>query len=149
MAIVLMHPEIDQWSPGEHTGTFRGNSLAFIAGATALKRWDNDEFSKEIHRKGELVEKRFRAIRARFPDHISDVRGLGMIWGIESSIDDFCSQVSREAFEHGLLAETAGATGQVIKFLAPLTISQAELDEGLDILEAAIEATAAIHPIKK
>ncbi|MBD3817070.1 MAG: aminotransferase class III-fold pyridoxal phosphate-dependent enzyme [Halothiobacillus sp.] len=142
-------PEIDQWSPGEHTGTFRGNSLAFIAGATALKRWDNDEFAKEIRRKGELVEKRFRAIKARFPDHISDVRGLGMIWGIESSIEGFCNEVSREAFEHGLLAETAGATDQVIKFLAPLTISDAELDKGLDILEAAIEATAAKHPTTK
>lgn len=149
MAIVLMRPEIDQWSPGEHTGTFRGNSLAFVAGATALKRWDNDEFAKEIRRKGEWVEKRFRAIKDRFPDYISDVRGLGMIWGIESPIDDFCSQVSREAFEHGLLAETAGATDQVIKFLAPLTISDVELDKGLDILEAAIEATAAKHPITK
>lgn len=149
MAIVLMRPEIDQWSPGEHTGTFRGNSLAFIAGATALKRWDNDEFAKEIRRKGEWVEKRFRAIKDRFPDHISDVRGLGMIWGIESSIEGFCNEVSREAFEHGLLAETAGATDQVIKFLAPLTISDAELDKGLDILEAAIEATAAKHPTTK
>jgi diaminobutyrate-2-oxoglutarate transaminase len=147
MAIVLMRPEIDQWSPGEHTGTFRGNSLAFVAGATALKRWDNDDFSKEIRRKGELVEKRFRAIAARFPQFISDVRGFGMIWGIESSFDGFCSQVSREAFEHGLLAETAGATDQVIKFLAPLTISQEELDKGLDILEAAIEATAAKNSI--
>ena len=149
MAIVLMRPEIDQWSPGEHTGTFRGNSLAFVAGATALKRWDNDEFAKEIRRKGEWVEKRFRAIKDRFPDYISDVRGLGMIWGIESPIDDFCSQVSREAFEHSLLAETAGATDQVIKFLAPLTISDVELDKGLDILEAAIEATAAKHPTTK
>ncbi|HUX81677.1 MAG TPA: diaminobutyrate--2-oxoglutarate transaminase [Halothiobacillus sp.] len=149
MAIVLMKPEIDQWEPGEHTGTFRGNSLAFVAGATALARWDNDDFSKEIVAKGKQVEQRFRTIAARFPKYITDVRGLGMIWGIESGIEGFCSAVSREAFEHGLLAETAGATGQVIKFLAPLTISQNELDQGLDILEAAIAAAAAKHPINE
>lgn len=149
MAIVLMRPEIDQWSPGEHTGTFRGNSLAFVAGATALNRWDDDAFAQEIRRKGEIVEQRFRDIAARFPDHISNVRGLGMIWGIESTLEGFCGAVSREAFEHGLLAETAGADAQVIKFLAPLTISDEELEQGLAILDAAIAATAAKYPTTK
>ncbi|MDR9502672.1 MAG: aminotransferase class III-fold pyridoxal phosphate-dependent enzyme, partial [Desulfurivibrionaceae bacterium] len=130
MAIVLMRPEIDQWSPGEHTGTFRGNSLAFIAGAAALERWDNDEFSKEVIEKGKKVEARFRAIAERHPDLISDVRGLGMIWGLQSEAEDFCNEVSAEAFKRGLLAETAGADDQVIKFLAPLTISEAELNRG-------------------
>lgn len=149
MAIVLMRPEIDQWSPGEHTGTFRGNSLAFVAGAKALERWDNDTFSKEILAKGAKVEQRMKAIAARFPQHIGDVRGLGMIWGIESPVEGFCGQISREGFERGLIAETAGATDQVIKFLAPLTISEAELDKGLDILEASITAAAAKHPINE
>lgn len=145
MAIVLMRPEIDQWEPGEHTGTFRGNSLAFIAGAKAMERWENDDFSKEIVAKGKKVEERMRAIAAKFPNHISDVRGLGMIWGIQSDIEDFCNEISREAFQHGLLAETAGATDQVIKFLAPLTISEAELDKGLNILEAAIATAVEKH----
>jgi len=145
MAIVLMRPEIDQWEPGEHTGTFRGNSLAFIAGAKAMERWDSNDFSKEIVAKGKQVEERMKALATKFPNHISDVRGLGMIWGIESQIEDFCNEISREAFKRGLLAETAGADDQVIKFLAPLTISQKELDEGLDILEAAIGAAVANH----
>jgi diaminobutyrate-2-oxoglutarate transaminase len=143
MAIVLMRPEIDEWSPGEHTGTFRGNSLAFVAGATALERWETDEFSKEIIAKGETVEKRFKAISERHGDLISDVRGLGMIWGLESEKEDFCNQISAEAFKRGLLAETAGADDQVMKFLAPLTISEAELNQGLDILDEAVDAAAA------
>ncbi|MCL7751569.1 diaminobutyrate--2-oxoglutarate transaminase [Guyparkeria hydrothermalis] len=145
MAIVLMRPEIDEWSPGEHTGTFRGNSLAFVAGATALERWDTDEFSKEIVAKGEKVEKRFRAIAERHKDLISDVRGLGMIWGLESEKDEFCNKISEEAFKRGLLAETAGADDQVIKFLAPLTISEAELNQGLDILDESVDAAAAAY----
>ena len=143
MAIVLMRPEIDEWSPGEHTGTFRGNSLAFVAGATALERWETDEFSKEIVAKGEKVEKRFKAIAERHGDLISDVRGLGMIWGLESEKEDFCNKISEEAFKRGLLAETAGADDQVMKFLAPLTISEAELNQGLDILDEAVDSAAA------
>ncbi len=143
MAIVLMRPEIDQWSPGEHTGTFRGNSLAFIAGAAALERWDTDEFSKEVVEKGKKVETRFKAIADRHPDLISDVRGLGMIWGLQSDEEDFCNEVSAEAFKRGLLAETAGADDQVIKFLAPLTISEEELDRGLELLDESVDAAAA------
>ncbi|MFP4639966.1 MAG: diaminobutyrate--2-oxoglutarate transaminase [Guyparkeria sp.] len=143
MAIVLMRPDIDQWSPGEHTGTFRGNSLAFVAGATALERWETDEFSKEILAKGEKVEKRFNAIAERHPDMIHGVRGLGMIWGLHSEHADFCNEISAEAFKRGLLAETAGADDQVMKFLAPLTISEAELNQGLDILDEAVDAAVA------
>ncbi|HHQ69783.1 MAG TPA: diaminobutyrate--2-oxoglutarate transaminase [Halothiobacillaceae bacterium] len=143
MALVLMRPEVDEWAPGEHTGTFRGNSLAFVAGATALDRWKDDRFSKEVVAKGKQVEQRFKAIAARHPDYISDVRGLGMIWGIESKLEDFCNDVSAEAFKRGLLAETAGADDQVIKFLSALTISQAELDKGLDILDEAVDAAVA------
>ncbi len=143
MAIVLMRPEIDEWSPGEHTGTFRGNSLAFVAGATALERWETDEFSKEVVAKGEKVEKRFKAIAERHPDLIEGVRGLGMIWGLHSEHEDFCNEISAEAFKRGLLAETAGADDQVMKFLAPLTISEAELNQGLDILDEAVDAAVA------
>ncbi len=141
MSIVLMRDDVDVWEPGEHTGTFRGNSHAFIAGAAMLHHyWKDDAFSKEIRRKGKMVEDRFRAIRSRHPEHFSDVRGLGMIWGIESSIKDFCGLVSHEAFERGLLMETAGSEGQVLKFLAPLVIGDEELHKGLDLLDAAADA---------
>ncbi len=144
MSIVLMRDDVDVWSPGEHTGTFRGNSHAFVAGMVMLEHyWRDDVFSKEIREKGKQVEARFRAIHARYPDYFSDVRGLGMIWGMESSVKDFCGLVSREAFERGLLMETAGSEGQVLKFLAPLVITQEELDKGLDILDEAADAAVA------
>ncbi|MFW6342954.1 MAG: diaminobutyrate--2-oxoglutarate transaminase [Halothiobacillaceae bacterium] len=142
MSIVLMRPEIDQWEPGEHTGTFRGNSLAFIAGATVLERWKTDDFSKQILAKGKKVEAAFTALKEKYPRYISDARGMGMIWGMETGVDGFCNEVSHQAFERGLLAETAGATDQVLKFLAPLTISDEELDEGLMLLEQAVAAAA-------
>ncbi|MFU8780832.1 MAG: diaminobutyrate--2-oxoglutarate transaminase [Kiritimatiellia bacterium] len=147
MSIVLMREDVDVWSPGEHTGTFRGNSHAFVAGTAMLEHyWRTDAFSQEIRAKGERVAERFRAIRARHPDFFSDVRGLGMIWGIESPVKNFCSLVSREAFERGLLMETAGSEGQVLKFLAPLVIRDDEMAKGLDLLDAAADAAAAKAP---
>jgi len=53
------------------------------------------------------------------------------------------NEISAEAFKRGLLAETAGADDQVMKFLAPLTISEAELNQGLDILDEAVDSAAA------
>lgn len=144
MSIVLMKPEVDIWSPGEHTGTFRGNSHAFIAGAAVLPLWKNDDFASSIRAKGERVEKAFRALQREFPEWIDDVRGLGMIWGIASPIAGFCSEVSHQAFKRGLIMETAGAENHVLKFLAPLVISDTELDEGLAILAEAILAATQV-----
>lgn len=143
MSIVLMKPEVDVWEPGEHTGTFRGNSYAFVAGTAALDFWKDDKFSASIRAKGKKVEEFFKSLQARYPKLITDVRGYGMIWGLESLTEGFCEAVSKEAFERGLLMETAGADNQVLKFLAPLVISETELAAGFEILEAAIKAVAA------
>jgi diaminobutyrate-2-oxoglutarate transaminase len=141
MALVLMKPEVDRWEPGEHTGTFRGNSHAFVAGSAVLDFWKDDEFSRQIRAKGERVEAKFRALHKRHPLWIHDVRGLGMIWGMESQVPGFCEAVSHACFERGLLMETAGAASQVLKFLAPLVIREDELTEGLKILSDAMDAT--------
>lgn len=143
LSIVLMKPEVDVWEPGEHTGTFRGNSHAFIAGAAVFELWRNDDFSASIRAKGAQVEKTFKDIQALYPDYITDVRGLGMIWGMESLTEGFCNEVSRQAFERGLIMETAGAADQVLKFLAPLVISETELNEGFEILREAVAAAIA------
>src|SRR5690625_7427044 len=52
MSMVLMKPEYDIWSPGAHSGTFRGNNLAFVTATEALKNyWQNDQFTQEIQKK--------------------------------------------------------------------------------------------------
>lgn len=140
MSIVLMKPEVDVWEPGEHTGTFRGNSHAFVAGAAVMELWKNDDFSHSIRAKGKQVEDTFRSLQKEFSKYITDVRGLGMIWGLESLVEGFCNEVSYQAFQRGLIMETAGADDQVLKFLAPLVISETELEEGFAILREAVAA---------
>lgn len=139
MAIILMRPELDQWKPGEHTGTFRGNNLAFVAATEMLEYWRNTDLSDSVLYKGEIIEQRLQHIAERFPELKAKVRGRGMIWGIEFADPTFASKISEESFKNGLVIETAGAQGHVLKFLPPLIIEEDLLREGLDIIEQAIE----------
>lgn len=139
MAMVLLKPELDKWSPGEHSGTFRGNSLAFVSSAVALNEyWSDDSFSKEVKQKSNLVQKRLEKLALRFPQYIRDIRGHGMIWGAEFKDPAMTGKVCQQAFEDGLIIETAGAGDEVIKFLGPLVITEDLINEGFDILENAV-----------
>jgi len=140
MALLLMRPELDQWKPGEHTGTFRGNNLAFVAATKALEYWDTPDFAEGIAHKGKLFESGLQDIVTKYADAKGELRGVGMVWGIDFSNESFASDVSEEAFKRGLIIETAGANGQVLKFLPALTIDEPLIEEGLAIIDAAMEA---------
>jgi len=140
MSLLLMRPELDQWKPGEHTGTFRGNNLAFIAATKALEYWDSPEFAEGIVTKGKRFEQGLRAIMDKHSEAEGQLRGVGMVWGIEFTDPSFAGSISEEAFTRNLIIETAGANGHVLKFLPALTIEEELIDEGLAIIDASIEA---------
>ncbi len=144
MAIVLMRPELDQWKPGEHTGTFRGNNLAFVAAAEALNYWDNDDFAEGVAYKGRIMEQLLGEIVERYPELEIELRGIGMVWGLDfSAIPGFAAEISREAFNRNLVIELAGAEDNVVKFLPSLTIDEETLREGMAIIDQAITALLA------
>lgn len=140
MALVLLRPELDVWKPGEHNGTFRGNNLAFVTGAAALDYWQDDSFSREIFRKADLVRQRLEEIAARHPEVCGPVRGRGLIQGLPLTPDTLATEVSKAAFARGLVIEPVGANDEILKLLPPLVIEEAELRQGLDILEDALTA---------
>ncbi|QCU89448.1 diaminobutyrate--2-oxoglutarate transaminase [Thiomicrorhabdus sediminis] len=140
MSMVLMKPQLDKWSPGEHSGTFRGNNLAFVAATQAIENfWANDDFRQQLKAKSNLVQSRMEKLALNYPYLIREIRGHGMIWGAEFKQPELTSHVCAQAFEDGLVIETAGADGEVIKFLGPLVISEELINEGFDILEQAID----------
>ena len=145
MALTLMKPEHDVWKPGEHNGTFRGNCHAFTTAAAALDTfWADDAFAAEVRRKGEHLGERLTQIAWRNPLVAKEVKGRGMMRGLDVGGADTSSRIVQAAFAQGLVIETSGARDQVVKVLAPLTISDADLDHGLDILAAAV-AVASTH----
>lgn len=138
MAILLMRPELDQWKPGEHTGTFRGNNLAFVAATELLSYWDNDDFSNAIAYKGKLMEDALHKIAEKYSDAGLQVRGRGMVWGIEFPQRGMASEISRACFNKNLIIETSGANNQVLKFLPPLITEEEILIEGMNLIDEAI-----------
>jgi diaminobutyrate-2-oxoglutarate transaminase len=143
MALVLIRPDLDVWKPGEHNGTFRGNNLAFVAGAAALAYWEDDGLTREVQAKGERVRERLGRIAAAHPESAVEVRGRGLIQGLAFRSGEDAVKVARGAFERGLIIETAGPRDQVLKVLPPLLIERADLDAGLDIIEESAAAALA------
>ncbi|WP_063066485.1 diaminobutyrate--2-oxoglutarate transaminase [Nocardia violaceofusca] len=138
MALVLMKRELDQWAPGEHNGTFRGNNPAFVTARVALEEyWCDDRLELATLARGERV----RAALARVADAVGGLstRGRGLVHGLVFDDASEAGKVSRVAFEEGLLVETSGACDEVVKLLPPLTISDSELDHGLEILARAVD----------
>ena len=138
MAITLIKPEYDQWGPGEHNGTFRGNNLAFIAATEALNYWKDDEFSKAIEQKAEVLRVFIETIIKKYPELNAEARGRGLMRGIAIDVDSLAGKICAEAFERGLIVETSGPNDEVVKFLPPLIIDAEGLEEGLRILDESI-----------
>ncbi|MGE3331999.1 MAG: diaminobutyrate--2-oxoglutarate transaminase [Rhodospirillaceae bacterium] len=138
-AVTLFSPDLDQWSPGEHNGTFRGNNHAFVTAAAALNHfWRDGTFAGEVKRRGEFLRQRLSQIAAK---HALSMRGAGMMQGLNTGSGEIAAQITSKAFELGLIIETSGPHDEVVKVLAPLVIEESELSLGLDILERCVRET--------
>lgn len=139
MAITLIKPEFDQWGPGEHNGTFRGNNLAFIAAKEALSYWKTEDFSKEISEKSNLFENKIEEIIEKYPELQGESRGRGLMRGIAvHSRAELASDICEVAFKRGLILETSGPKDEVVKFLPPLIIEKKGILKGMAILDDSI-----------
>lgn len=137
-ALTLFRPELDQWAPGEHNGTFRGNNHAFVTAAAALRHfWSDDRFAADVKRRGDYLGRRLKRMAA---DHGLSTRGRGMMQGINVGSGEVASRITGAAFDRGLIIETSGAHDEVVKILAPLTIDDAEFAQGLDILAECVRS---------
>jgi diaminobutyrate-2-oxoglutarate transaminase len=140
MSMVLMKREHDIWEPGDHAGTFRGNQLAFV-GATAALEYARDHRLQDMVREREAFVQGFLKRELGGCGNAVQVRGRGLIWGIDFAVPNQASQVSKRCFEKRLIAETAGRNGSVLKLLPPLNIDMNLLDRGCRIVADSIRAT--------
>jgi diaminobutyrate-2-oxoglutarate transaminase len=138
LALTLFKRGLDVWDPGEHNGTFRGFNPAFVTATAALSMWPDDHMEKQTLAKGEQVERLLTAIAEEHADLDAAVRGRGLAWGLVFDDPSLTDAVCAAAFEAGLLVETAGAESEVVKLMPPLTVTEDEIDTGLDILAGAV-----------
>jgi 4-aminobutyrate aminotransferase/(S)-3-amino-2-methylpropionate transaminase len=144
---VLGRAEImDAPLPGGVGGTYVGNPVAIAAALAVLDVIDEEGLVERSAAIGESMRSRLESWQARWPQ-IGDVRGLGGMLAVELVQDEdkvpateLASRVVAEAMARGLLLLKAGVAGNCIRVLVPLVISDGELEEALDVWEAALEA---------
>ena len=126
-------------------GTFGGNALACASGLKTIEIMEKEDFPEKARKIGEKITKVFNEWKDKYPV-VGDIRGLGAMIGIEFVKDKATKEPNSELVgklipycaNHGLLVENAGTHLNVIRFLAPLVITDAQLDAGLAIMEAGI-----------
>ena len=145
MALVLIDRRYDEWLPGEHNGTFRGNCHAFVTARAALEYFwrDRESMERAIAEKSAILEQRLQAIIDRNQSAGIVMKGRGMMRGLQMPSGEFAADVIDEAYKNGLIIESAGPEDEVVKCLAALTITDDELEQGLQILGNAVDAVAA------
>lgn len=149
-SIVLLNPALDVWKPGEHNGTFRGNNHAFVTATAALKTyWSDDRFQRDIQNKSAIITRSLQAIVDANKPLAKAVKGRGFMQGIECASGEIADAISQHAFERGMIIETAGNQGQVVKCFCPLIISEEDLLKGLNILGRSFAAALNDYPSLK
>ncbi|MCH3987828.1 MAG: aspartate aminotransferase family protein [Lachnospiraceae bacterium] len=145
-AITASSEIMDSVPAGVIGGTYCGNPVSCAAGIAAMKVYNEEDFPAKARHLGGIIMKGFRDLQAKYPC-IGDVRGLGAMIGVEFVKDPetkepdgaLVSRLIRNAIQKGLLMENAGTDGNVIRFLAPLVMTDEQAERGLEIFEEALK----------
>lgn len=149
MSILLLSPELDEWEPGEHNGTFRGNQMAFVAACAALDLREKLDLDQMVMTNERFIQSYLEKNIGRINEKI-EIRGLGMIWGIDlSKVGDssLSKKIVIDCFDKGLIIERTGRQDSVVKLLPPLTITPHHLERGCEILSEVIHSNIMSYEI--
>lgn len=148
VAIIMYDERLDTWAPGAHTGTFRGNQIAFATGAEAVRIVRRDDVLGNVRRRGEQIEQCLSPLRDL--PWVRDIRGLGLMWGVELAdprdgrpAGAMAREVQARALRSGLILECGGRDDCVVRMLPPLNVTADVIDQACTILIAAIKAASA------
>lgn len=140
-AIIAKKEIMDQWPAGAHGGTFGGNPLACSAGLKTLEIIERDHLLDNCKKQGAYFKEKLIGLQKKYPDCIGDVRGVGLMLSIEIVTEDgkpdaaYTAQLKEKALERNLLLLTCGSDHNVVRFIAPLIVSEKEIDEAMQVLE--------------
>ncbi|MFT4102395.1 MAG: diaminobutyrate--2-oxoglutarate transaminase [Burkholderiaceae bacterium] len=153
LAVIVYQGELDQWKPGAHAGTFRGNQLAMAAGSATIRFIRDEGLTGRARELGGRLSSALEELKAACP-LIGDVRGRGLMLGAEivepsgaldahgypAAAPALARTIQQECLRRGLILELGGRHGCVVRFLPPLTITECELDRAVDIFGQSLRA---------
>ncbi|MCO8162811.1 aspartate aminotransferase family protein [Pseudomonas sp. 21LCFQ010] len=153
LAVMVYQDWLDAWQPGAHAGTFRGNQMAMAAGSAVIRYIEQHNLVQHAADMGQRLRSHLLELQQRVPQ-LGDVRGLGLMLGVELVDPDgkpdaqghaphngaLASRVQRECLKRGLILELGGRHGSVVRFLPPLIISAEQVDQVGRIFAKAVHA---------
>lgn len=144
ISVILYDRSLDKWEAGAHTGTFRGNHLAFAAGVAYIEIVRRDGILDHVERMGAIALAALEGMARRY-EMVAEARGAGLMLGIElvdtetgAPDGDAALAVQRAALERGLILEVGGRGDAVVRLLPPLNVSDRTLEQALEILDEAL-----------
>jgi diaminobutyrate-2-oxoglutarate transaminase len=148
-AVILYDEKLDVWRPGAHSGTFRGNQPAFAAGVATMKVIQRDGVLDNVRQRADQLMKHLGAL-LEVTDWVSDVRGIGLMVGVEladprtgSPAAELAKKVQWEALNRGLILELGGRDDCVVRMLPPLNCTVEEIEDASRILREALTQAVA------
>ncbi|MGW4896194.1 diaminobutyrate--2-oxoglutarate transaminase family protein [Kitasatospora sp. NPDC004240] len=156
LALIAYRPELDTWQPGAHTGTFRGNTLAMVAGEITLRTIAEQQLTEHAEKLGERLRQGLRELAADHPQ-FGDIRGRGLMIGVELvdpagtpdrlgslPADPHLARALRTAcLDQGLILELGGRDDTVLRLLPPLILTDAQADTIIERIDAALRTVKA------
>lgn len=150
LSVVVYRGELDQWQPGAHAGTFRGNQMAMAAGSATMRFIQAESLHEHAQRAGQRLMAGLRQLQSEYPQ-IGDVRGRGLMVGVEviapeaprnahghpQAAPAWASALQAECLRHGLIVELGGRHGSVVRFLPPLIMTERQIDHVVEIVARA------------
>lgn len=153
LAAITGRAEImDAPGPGGLGGTFAGNPASCAAALAVLDLFEHEDLLARANQIGSHFQKRAKEWQTRWP-LLGEVRGLGGMQAIEliksaeshEPAAEETKKISQYCYEHGLITITAGSYSNVVRVLVPLVVTDEQMDEGLNVLESALQAVAEQH----
>ena len=162
LAVIVYHKDLDKWGPGAHAGTFRGNQLAMATGSATINFIKENNLVNHAAKMGELFVKNLKAIQQE-TNCIGDIRGKGLMLGVEivntfsgvlqsgkpERFEKLSRKIQAECFSRGLIIEIGGRQSSVLRFLAPLIVTEEQVNEICDIFKQAVLAASSAILLKE
>lgn len=145
-AIIAKKELMDQWPAGVHGGTFGGNPLACAAALETLDIIEEEHLLDNCKKMGSYFMKRLYALQEKYSDVIGDVRGVGLMIGIEIVDKEgnpdatLTNHIKEKALEKDILLLTCGSDHNVVRFIAPLIVTEKEINMAVDVIDEILAA---------
>lgn len=140
-AVIAKKKIMDKWPAGAHGGTFGGNPLACAAALETLRIIDEDGLLDNCKKVGSYFKTRLMELKDKYPNVIGDVRGVGLMIAMEIVDEDgkpdakMTAEIKEKALDRDVLLLTCGSDHNVVRFIAPLIITEKEIDIVIDVID--------------